>query len=418
MTIRVFSAICSASAWAITWRVLRNYLDFFPASVSACLVFLGSDLFLYYSAEARFYGPYLLGITLLVYCYDLLSRKVNPGLLMLLFNAFCQCLAVSTSYVAGLYSAVVLLAVLLKDKACGLWRPRVYVSFVAGWFPILFCLQNIRGSGVDWIKRPDYSYIFHPFNPEIDVSKIYFALFILAVLAFFFSFKNESKSDLPLKAGVKDIAYLAVFLLAVPYLVLLISWLGKPMMVDRYYFPSLIGMVIFTGIIAQRTLGPLELLPPVSLKSQGFLNVLKATLLAALVLHPLLGAIHLKMNQAKPDGEPSLAANSQIIIADNSPTYLPLAFTRNHNGNLFMVVKPGKNQKEVQANLEKFHHNLQTIDINTLTAKYAKITLVEDGSFAEFLWVKSALLQRGYRPLESAVQNKTMTWTLLSNEQP
>jgi hypothetical protein len=402
-------------------------MHFFPASLSACMVFLGSDLFIYYSAEARFYGPYLFGISLLVYGYDLLSKKTNPGLLLLLFNSFCQCLAISTSYVAGLYSAVILFALIIRDKTYRLWRPWVYASFIAGWFPIIFCLDNIRGSGIGWIRAPDYSYIFHAFNPGISAGNIYYALFILAILAFISSFNNRFESDYHLETDVKDIAYIMVFILAIPYVVLLISWLGKPMMLDRYYFPSLIGLAMFMGMFAQKTLGPLRLLPSASITSKCCLSMLKTTLLLALVVNPLLIVIHLKRTQLKPEDEPSMAVNSQIIIADNFPTYFPLTFTRNNTSNLFLVVGPGMDSKSVQSNLAKFHQNLQAIDLDTLTARYSIITLVEDGTYPEFLWVKSALLKREYRPLESKIQNqtltcplesktqnKTLTWTILS----
>src|SRR5436309_12004858 len=135
LSLRVVSSLGGAGAFAFVWSILRRRVGFFSATVGAGTGLLTSNLFLFHSTEARFYTIFLFGIAWTLWEFDRLCT-VEPTRAGLIRNGLSHAVAVSTAYVAGMYSAALLCAFVLRDHFAGVRRPKVYASVLAGWFPV------------------------------------------------------------------------------------------------------------------------------------------------------------------------------------------------------------------------------------------------------------------------------------------
>src|ERR1035437_1001157 len=303
LSLRICSSLACGVAVFFIWATLRRHTGFFVASAATLTDCLTSDLFLTHNAEARFYGLYLALVAWETYNYDRICADVPPSSGRLFSNGLSHGLALSCTHVAGFYSFAILLSLLIRDWALRAWRPKVYLSVLAGWLPVLFYAPMIwsqRGA-TSWMPRPGRIAIFSPFNLGLHAYFVLCAFAGLVAVAFLRKHYNASLSDAALgnHAETKEwlhLVILAFTFLAVPYCLLLVSWAGLPLLLDRYALPSLIGVALLFGFLCAGLFGDLFETPlgsEINPKSVLRLSerLFRAGLLAGLLAYPLARAI-------------------------------------------------------------------------------------------------------------------------------
>ncbi|MDG2169325.1 MAG: hypothetical protein P8L44_15515 [Opitutales bacterium] len=267
--LRLFSAICFAGAIALIWNIARRHSTVFIASIATGAAFLLSESFLTLAKDARFYGISLLRIAWAAKTYDRLYSGDRPSLVLLISNTFAHSLAVCTSYVAGMFSFAILVSFAVCDQFRNERRPLVYLSVVAAWIPLLFCIPFIftHSDATSWMSKPGLSMIYHPFSGGIDVGSGYFIIIgfaLLFVLRLFVPQLHQEPIQEPKQAN--HLYFLAFVILMVPYGIFVLSRLGMPMLIDRYAMPPLIAYAFLITFI----LNTVEITEDSSIKPRWF----------------------------------------------------------------------------------------------------------------------------------------------------
>jgi hypothetical protein len=396
LSLRLFSAVCGAGAFALIWKTLRRHMGFFAASTATGTVLLTSSLFLQHSGEARFYGLYLLGSAWMILNYDTLCTK-ETSRADLVRNSLSHALAVSSAYVAGMFSAALLAALVTRDYGTRTWRPKVYFSVIAGWLPVVLCLPFIftQNGTPAWIPIPPPTTIFHPFNPGIDFQSAYFVFFGLAILAALAGLERarSRKTAIWSTTGVPwHLMLLACLFLAVPYVVLAISWAGRPMLVDRYSLPALLGLVLLAGIPVSAFWNGSDPANPTR-----WLNAAKTLILSVIVAGvvsvPLIDAISLARNNHRDIpltvNDPDFVRKAAVLVTSDPHSYYIRFFEGGGSKQLCYVVKSA----EFAGVLHRFNDTLNAMTLDDFLARHDHFVLIAD--HPEHDWMEAELRRRG-----------------------
>lgn len=392
LTLRIFSTLCCTGAFVIVWATLRRHAGFFATCLGTGVAFFASLLFWEHSSEARFYGLYLLGIAWAVWNYDALCTKQTTRA-QLVSNSLSHALALSAAYVAGMFSFAVSFALVIRDRIVGLWRPKVYLSVLCGWIPTIFCLPLIleqQGTPA-WIKKPGGTAIFYPFDAGIDAHATYFVLFGLAalsVLAFRRSNQDQSRGS---HSAPLHLAILALLFLAVPYGVLLISWTLRPLLVDRYSLPSLIGLASLVAFAGEKMWGRLAFPSDESKPAVISKKLIQAFILGGLFLLPLTDAfkwIHNHHEQPRASTDPDFVRREAVVVTTDPHTYYIRHFQSKDNRALFYVVR----SSDFAELLHRFHSSLNAVTLDDFLRRNPRFALIADNPEQD--WMEKALREK------------------------
>lgn len=420
LTLRLLSSVACGAAFALIWRVLRKHSGFFVASVSASTACLASGLFFTHNTEARFYGLYLALIAWCVFNYDLLCTEETPSTKRLVVNGVSHALAVSCTYVAGFYSLAILLSLIVRDRMVGVWRPKVYSSVLAGWLPIPFFLPLIRSQkvGTGWIPRPGPTALFTPFRPDIDAYFVLFALGVVAALALVGRSRAAGLGSASSIAGWRPLVVLAMFFLAVPYGLLLITWAGFPLLLDRYALPSLLGVAILFGLAGSAVFGATSTesngdapdVPSNGLK--GLEGAVKLGLLAALILYPLGRAFSVhREDSLTPNPYRSVVAGQLAVATSDPQSYFPLYYNSHENRRIFYVVKTASERDRWTG----YNRRLNPTTLDEFLATHPSFEIFTKDPSRE--WIEGELRRRGgfqIGPAARPVEGKLLSVTQLA----
>jgi hypothetical protein len=374
LSLRIYSSIGCGLGLCFLWAVLRRHFGFFVSSIATLAVCLTSSLFLAHNAEARFYGLYFALIAWAVYNYDRLCDE-EPSTAQLFVNGLSHALAVSCTYVAGFYSLAILISLIIRDRVVGVRRPRVYLSVVAGWLPLLFYAPIMWGqrSEAGLISPPLAGAILHPFDPGLDIYFVFCALaglFVITSIGKPNKYASNSRSSGSIVLFSKEIHLLILsfgFLL-VPYVLLFISWAGMPLLLDRYVLPSLIGMALlfapmFACLCGESFGASQECTTRLERIARLLGKTLRVLLLGGLLLYPLKHAIswvHSAAASQRADPVPDLRKSKTVFATSDAHSYFSLYFYSGEAKNIYMIVRGPKEYEK----FKQFNQQLNPITVD------------------------------------------------------
>ena len=269
LTLRMYSCVAMCAALLVTWRTLRRFYGTW-ATAFGVLAFWGtSGLVFDQNAEARFYGLFLLTAALALNIYARLIEQSSPKLRLLVLSLFSQSALVLSHVLGIIYSALILVGLILSDAARRRFRPRLYLFHAAGWLALLVWLPSIRASMAvgqphGWIGKPELkllfpAYLFAPFEQwflllerhsgdarwkmlhHVVEFSMLVALAVILVLGLRKLLAARQRTNTDPESALLLAGYL---LLSAPLILFVLSYLVTPIFLARYMLPSGIGLAI------------------------------------------------------------------------------------------------------------------------------------------------------------------------------
>lgn len=298
LALRLPTSLGMGLALALTWAVLRRRFGFWAASLGTGGAFLLHDVLLSHNAEARFYGLLMALAAAACHAYDRLCEREQPGVGLLVGNALVQAGLVLAHTFGPLYSGAVLAALGLRDAARRRLRPRVWLSFGAGWLAFApwlgaFFRQADQGVPRSWIPLPRFEQLFSdPLpSPSLGVWLVAVALLALPPLG---AAPGAAPAPSERLARQRDLLVLAAALFAVVPLAFVLSHTTRSIFHPRYFQPLAIAWATVLAFTAERLLAPAgwgERLSQRPARGRVWRTGAMAGILAALLLQPLQAAL-------------------------------------------------------------------------------------------------------------------------------
>ena len=256
LSFRLLSATCFGAAFCVTWTAARRFYSISPVAFAMFNMWFFSPPMAMHMAEGRFYGLLVLSTSLVIWLVlksqtGEHGRMRTPASMYLLTFLFHGLLV--TSHILGiLYSAALLLALIVLDLQAGRLRVALYCSAALSWTLLLLERSAIRASahvGQPWFwTRPPnlkrFLGAFTGFSNEIAI--------LLIVLGFLLilSWNGHAKQIASAVAGglrQRRPVYLIVAALAiVPIGMAVEARFATSLFIDRYLLPVNIGVALLT----------------------------------------------------------------------------------------------------------------------------------------------------------------------------
>ena len=277
LTLRLYSCITMCGALLVTWSTIRRFYGRWSTAFGVLAFWGTSGLLLDQNAEARFYGLFMLTVAVAVDVYARLAMQPPPNSRLLVLSFLSQAALVLTHVLGLLYGGLILLALIVSDAKRRCFRPRVYLSHVAGWLALLVWVPAIRASMAAgkphvWMVMPTFkflvvTYIFEVFGPWFELLRhqphqatfqlvrqatewgILISLALIFLLGLRGLVKPGQRSGSAPRKALLLVAYL---LLSMPVVLFVLSHLINPIFHPRYLLPCGIGVAIILADFADR----------------------------------------------------------------------------------------------------------------------------------------------------------------------
>ena len=256
LSLRLFSCLGISVACSMFYITLYKIYKFWPALLATFFIFLGSDLVLDQGSNIRPYALYLAICSLGMYLYYEACRKERPSMTLLwLLGLFSGALVLTHLY-GFVYCALLLTALMARDRYFKLFRPKIYVSILAGcllflpWLSTEMHQMSLLKEGF-WVPKPDISGIGMLFLRLVDIN--YLLVIVMASVLALLVFNTGNK-----KGGMVDInvnpsfLFLAVSFLFAPLLSWLASHTGPSSFVVRYLLPSVLSLGCLFAVLCAK----------------------------------------------------------------------------------------------------------------------------------------------------------------------
>jgi len=266
LSLRMVSACAMAVALLLMWRVLARSLPLHAVAIGLLTPFCLSTLLLLQNAEARFYGVFMALTALGFWWYDRWGQDKAEGTRSLAGHALTHG-ALACLHVWGLFfSGAILAAHLTRDAVEGRFRPRAYLSLMAGWLAFAawlpaFHWQMQLARPRSWMLPPTVADLLDAYAFKLPFPLLVLALLFVATLLRIDALRS-GVALAPLPAGADQMAsradlsarIFAFALLAVPLAGWVLSRTFAPAFQDRYALPALLGWAILFSIAVARTM--------------------------------------------------------------------------------------------------------------------------------------------------------------------
>lgn len=241
---RSLSIVCSFLTAVVLFKTGKKYFNFFTGAVSSIL-FVASNMHIYYAEEARCYAMIGLFCSLSIYfLLDFLKNKKTSALIGL---SIINLLILYTHYIAGfLFAAEGLAAIIFfynRFKLLGLYilsQALILAAFLPWFFSSWF---KVDGFGNSWYPKLSYELIrgffIQTFNAENAL--ILFLILIGLSISFFFIRKNKPKRKMFLSLFILGFLPLTIICLITQYYVRIFF--------DRYELFATLPLFLFMGYL-------------------------------------------------------------------------------------------------------------------------------------------------------------------------
>jgi hypothetical protein len=277
LSLRLISCIGMSTALWLVWATLRRTYGFWPTSVGVLSVFCTSGIVLWQNAEARMYGLFIAFCALGLLLYDTACRKARFSRGLLIGTACTHAAIVNTHLFGLIYSAALLLALILRDRCFKAVRIQLYFSIAFGWLSLIpyipsFLNQSDAASVRTWLPKPilgDLAQFLTLSSPSLISSNSLqtlvnlFALVLLVIAsgAQFLLWRTDGgegsdsgKEGQPRRDSEVALLIVAYAFLAVPVFIWVFSQGPKPIFCDRYMLPTALSWSILLAYVASRLL--------------------------------------------------------------------------------------------------------------------------------------------------------------------
>jgi hypothetical protein len=251
---RLYSATCFGLAFSVIWLTARRFYSREIVAFALFNTFFCSPPIVLHLVEGRFYGLFMLSVGLVIWV-AVRTREVTTPLparcYVCLFGAHALLV---TSHLLGLvYSACIVLAMVVLDGMDRRWRPLVYASAVSSWLLLIPEFPAIRASALVgkpwfWTTPPNVSRWIGAYTAfSVEVAVVLTALLLLVAVSLF---SDLQRWRIRLSTAFKTrrtIYLLTSALLLVPVSFLLEGFVGPSLFINRYLIPVAIGTVFLSA---------------------------------------------------------------------------------------------------------------------------------------------------------------------------
>ncbi len=273
---------------------------------------------------------------------------------------------------------------------------------LAGWVPMLFyapLISSQRGA-TSWMRVRGLGAIFNPFHLGIDAYFVLFAFAGLVAVVFLRKYRyggssgatSESHSE---KERSVHLVILAFTFLAVPYGLLMVSWAGLPLLLDRYALPSLIAVALLFGLVSSELVGDLfEVSADSEIKAKSVAQI-SATIfgsvsLAAMLAYPLGKAISTAPSTVvRPSTFRNLATEKMVLAVSDPHSYFPLYFESGESHRIYLILRTSKERDRCV----RFNQRLNPIAVDDFLASHERFQILSVDLERE--WLEAELRHRG-----------------------
>jgi hypothetical protein len=278
MSFRLYSAAGFAAAFAALWIGLRTYYSRSTLAFAIGAIWLLGPQVVIHMCEGRFYGLFMYGAAL-TFCVTLrlaasTSKKVSFPWLLLNFAANAILIA---SHLLGLiYSAFLLLPLIVLDIRRRHLRWKLYLSTVLAWCLLLAEYNAIRATlGADkphfWTSPPTLHHFlgaYHAFDRHIERLML---LLVVALGLCWWRQRSALKNALQCTLRTRiDLYVVAAALALVPIAFAIYSLIGSSIFVDRYLLPITIFPILFTAESVRLLMAVLQFSDPMRFTMTSF----------------------------------------------------------------------------------------------------------------------------------------------------
>jgi len=268
LSLRIFSSLGFCAALLVTWATLKRSYDQWAVNIGVLLIFCTSNIVLAQNAEARMYGLFILTLATGFRLYDHAYQKTRISTNVFWLNV-CAHAAIAHTHLHGFfYSVAMLLCFIFTDRLRHLYRPKLYLSVIAGLATLVFYIptflvQADAGKPHTWLPAPDVKELFDIYNVTWPLFFSRSLAMGLAVIVVVYIIWNLRKPTIKLRLQEREIHLLlfALSFIAVPLAIWIISLTIKPIFYPRYMIPTALG---WTVLITMGVARPTSSLPPTS----------------------------------------------------------------------------------------------------------------------------------------------------------
>jgi len=253
LMMRMVSALCIVLASPLIYFSLKRY-GVRTAAAAVFLFYCLSRSLFRYSFEARPYGLYFLCAALVLLCFYRLTLRERVASGLLCANAFAQFLLPAVHYIGGVYGALAFGALAVDDWSRRRFRPKVYLSFLAGWLVFAcLCLPTLRRQfqapgGLGWIPRANGKSLFEWFSFEATwAGPLVVIGMVVGLRSIALQIRKGGSGD---RSNLESGLLLCAFLWFVaPVAFWLMSFTGVLNgFLPRYFIPSILAWIIFMAV--------------------------------------------------------------------------------------------------------------------------------------------------------------------------
>ena len=249
---RLYSQVCFATAFAITWIMLRRFYTAAVVTAASLSIWLVSPALVQEMTEGRFYGLLMASVALAIWINMYVAERRRPSTLVYA-SIFAVNALMVTSHILGIvYSFLVAVHLVWLDHSKRRWRPKLYAMAVFSWFLLIPCLPAIRASARVgkphfWTTQPslkDFAFDYTGFS-----SILCFAIgALLASVAIALVRRKAVKTSLGEALRTRRPIYLIAFLLfMIPVVFLIEGVFGTPLCERRYILPVVLATIYLTA---------------------------------------------------------------------------------------------------------------------------------------------------------------------------
>ena len=266
LSLRMFSSICIAGAFYITFRILRSIYGNYAALWSSLAAFMLSKLIREQVAEARNYGLFLLLCATAFYLFLKLSDpscKSRRKLLVI------NCVVHGGLVLCHNYGILTSGSILFGMGLVGFRKQKMdysaAFSVILGWLPFLLWLPALAnqakiGAEKLWIPRPTLDTLFDGLQGGIYTGLVF--LFIAMLFVFKYPWNDTPSQSDRAVADEKTVdaeslvVVFALSLFLVPVSAFGLSFVFKPIFYSRYLIPITLSYAALFALLFQRVLEP------------------------------------------------------------------------------------------------------------------------------------------------------------------
>jgi len=252
LDLRLFSALATGAAFLGAWVLCRRLAGFWSATLAVTMCFFLNGQVFIHCTQCRNYSLLIALTSLALVELQRFGKTARVARSEILLYSCTVAMLVMTHMFGFLITGILMLALVVSDAARGRFRPFCYLATPMGWLAFLpwvsaFLQQSKIGEPRLWIPRPPASVLWDPTSFLFGIPLFVVAAVVLLGGASFAidRIRNAGKErDLSSFLAEPVLVAGALLVLLVPLATWFVSVLIKPIWLDRYQLPAMLGWCV------------------------------------------------------------------------------------------------------------------------------------------------------------------------------